>query len=541
MPQQKLTFLQPWVLTIAFLVLLIPLLMLEYPLLQYSKGTFVYPFDEAYIRMATAKNLAFHGVWGLSGQEFSSASSSLLYPIMLAVLYKLFGTHLIFAFLINLLAALVCIIVIQQWLLRQGLTAMNRTLILAAVILLTPLPVLVAGGMEHMLQVLFTTLFLIQFCEWLTTKGSQGAKGHPLPWNIYILGMLMTATRYEGLFLVLVACIALLIKRRPLLSAVFGVVSILPVLAFGIYSLQHDAYFLPTSLMIKSIPVPLNGEAVGKFFTNDLFIRLVYPFNTYGAIAATRLLIVLPLVYWLFFSRMREQPLYYSMLLVCLTLTILHLTFANDILFFRYEAYLIACAALVTGVLIARERKIRWPQKGGAARWIAVWTSLLLVYPFFSRGWMAHKETFPECLNTYEQSYQAAAFLHRYYNDAAVIMDDIGVASWLSEGKKMDLVTGIGYTEIARSREGSYYRMEYADYLVKREKPALAIIRENKYGNAMLQHWVKVAGWYSNYPVALRNDHIDFYALDSASSNELKNNLQSFAPLLPPAVKVVYP
>jgi len=541
MPHQKLNLPQSWVLMIAFLTLLIPLLILEYPLLQYSKGIFIYPQDEAYIRMATAKGLAFHGVWGLSGQEFNSASSSILYPMILAVLYKLFGTHLLFPFLINLLAAVVCIMVFKRWLLRQGLTPISQALTLAAIILLTPLHVLVAGGMEHMLQVLFTILFIIKFCEWLAAEGQQDHKRRTLPWNIYALGILMTATRYEGLFVVLVTCMALLIKRKPLLCITFGLVSALPVIFFGIYALHKNAYFLPNSLMMKAIPVPLDGDAVQRFFKDDLFIRLIYPYNTPGSIAATRLLIVLPLLYWLVFHHLCEQTLYRNMLLFSLAVTILHLAFVNVVLFFRYEAYLIACAAFITSILIAQYKGARLPQRSGLARWMVVWTSVLLLYPFFSRSWTAHEEAFSACLNTYEQSFAAAGFVHQYYNEATVITDDIGATSYLNEGKIMDLSSGIGYMEIARSREGSYLRVEYADYLIKQERPLLAIINENKYGRGLLQHWVKIAEWYTNNKIVSRDTHLSIYSLDSLSSPVLKERLQAYEPSLPSAVKVVYP
>jgi len=540
MPQQRLTLPQLWVLTIAFLTLVIPLLILEYPLLQYSKGTFVYPLDEAYIRMATARNLAFHESWSLSGRGFNSASSSILYPVLLAAVYKLFGTHLIFPFLINLFAGLICIVVVQRWLFRHGLTAFSQMLILAAMILLTPFPVLVAEGMEHMLQVLFTIVFFIRFCGWLATEERRQSERHALPWDIYLIGMMMTAIRYEGLFAVVVAFLALLIKRRLLLCMGFGFVSVLPVVIFGIYSLHHGAYFLPTSLMIKAIPIPLNGETMGKFFTNDFFIRIFYPYNTHGAIAATRLLIVLPLLYWLFLDQMQRQSMYRNLLLFALSLTILHLAFVNVVLFFRYEAYLIACTALIAGMLIAKKEKIRWPHDGSAARPVAVWTCIILLYPFFSRSWMAYKECGTACMNTYEQSYQAAVFLHLFYNNDAVVTEDIGTAGYLSNGKKIDLTTGIGYIEIGRSRIESYDRAEYTGYLVSQEKPALAIVSENRYGHGLLHNWIKVADWYTNNTTVLRDTHISFYAPDQGSAPSLRDKLKTYEPLLPAAVKTVY-
>ena len=43
---------------------------------QDTGATLVYGLDDAYIHMAIAKNLARHGVWGVTPFHFASASSS---------------------------------------------------------------------------------------------------------------------------------------------------------------------------------------------------------------------------------------------------------------------------------------------------------------------------------------------------------------------------------------------------------------------------------------------------------------------------------
>jgi hypothetical protein len=229
------------------------------------------------------------------------------------------------------------------------------------------------------------------------------------------------------------------------------------------------------------------------------------------------------------------------MLFFVLALTILHLAFASVVLFYRYEAYLIACAVLTGGILMAGGERVLWPQKGGGARWMAAWALVILLYPMLSRGWKAYKDTSSECLNSFEQSYQAAVFVRDYYNRAVVITDDIGVTSYFSSGKPLDLATGIGYTEIARSRENSYMRAEYVNYLIKQEKPALAIVRPNKYGYALLQHWIKAADWLTNNHVVLRSTNLSLYALDSSSAEKLRMQIRGFEPLLPSGVKTAYP
>ena len=48
-----------------------------------NDGHFIYQNDDIYIHMAIAKNVANHGVWGVTQHEFTSSSSSILYTLIL--------------------------------------------------------------------------------------------------------------------------------------------------------------------------------------------------------------------------------------------------------------------------------------------------------------------------------------------------------------------------------------------------------------------------------------------------------------------------
>jgi len=541
MQRLKLSLPHHWVLIISFLFLIVPLIGLELPILQYSKGIFIYSYDEAYIRMATAKNLALHGTWGLWSTDFSSASSSIFFPLLLAALYKVFGVKLIIPFLINGVTALLLIWIIQRWLFKQGLSPWGQLVILLVIILLTPLSVLVVMGMEHTLQVLFTFLFIVQLNEWLVKDNRQYTKHRHLPGNLYFLGMSVTTIRYEGLFVVAIACLTLVTRRRLLACIELGLVSLLPLILFGLYSVEKGGHFIPDSLLVKAIPLPLDWDNIRKFFTSGIVSRLIYSYNTPGAVATGRLLILLPLIYGLFISRLRGQRLYTNILLFCFVTTILHLIFSSAILFYRYEAYLIAVSLLISGVLIFRYGRVLWPPKGYSIRWVVVWATIFLIYPFLSRGYMAYKDVGTECLNIYEQDYQAAAFIHRFYNDAVVITDGIGAASYLSDGKKLDLYSGIGYLEAARAKVQSYYQLIYIKYLINKEQPVLAIISEDRYPAALMLNWVKVADWYTDTRVILGNTQLSFYAPNESAASILKENLKAFESYLPAGVKPTYP
>ncbi len=90
-------------LKIASLAFLFALVFSSIGIVQASllNGEFCYALDDSFIMMALAKNLAFHGVWGLTPYEFSSTASSPLFTIILALFFKVFGKNIFMPLIIN--------------------------------------------------------------------------------------------------------------------------------------------------------------------------------------------------------------------------------------------------------------------------------------------------------------------------------------------------------------------------------------------------------------------------------------------------------
>ena len=72
-------------------------------------GRLIYALDDPYIHMSVARNLAAHGVWGLRGDEFASASSAPLWTLLLGAIYRVAGPGDWTPLVLNALAAGLCV------------------------------------------------------------------------------------------------------------------------------------------------------------------------------------------------------------------------------------------------------------------------------------------------------------------------------------------------------------------------------------------------------------------------------------------------
>jgi hypothetical protein len=231
---------QRTVLLTAILALLIPIVWIEHDVLVQTRGTIAYPLDDAFINLTLAKNLAFEHVWGVTKNSFSSVSTSLLYPFVLAVIYLVSGASLFIPLLVNLTAAIWFLVALHRWLTRRQINPITQLLILLAVIYLTPLPSLVVSGMEYPLELLFTFLFISTLIDQTT----------PLKRKTYIYGILMLTSSYETLPILLIACIFLVIRRGWWEAIKLLFLAVLPLYLFGLLSITRHNFFVPTPLIL---------------------------------------------------------------------------------------------------------------------------------------------------------------------------------------------------------------------------------------------------------------------------------------------------
>ena len=529
-------------LVLSELILLATLGVLILLSLSGTSGTLVYPLDDPYIHMATAKEIAEHGNWGIDSSGFCSVSSSPLWTGILAMCYWFVGPSTWAPLVINILAAMAAIGLIFYLINQLGFSGWRNFLLLNVFIFLIPLPTLVMSGQEHILHIIVSLLFafLLVMCCWSAPPSPQSRIG------LIVLAPMLTSLRYEGLFLLFVGIIMLLLRRR-LPDAVAGLaVGLAPVMLFGFASLEKGWYFVPNSVLLKgSKPelavVPLVKWALVRF-------KLLYQVKNvhmlvllFGSLAAL-------------YGRLGESPATWRdktllWLIVFLSAFIPHAAFASYGWLFRYEAYLVAIALVALAAILADPEWLDalfprhsvegvFPRRLRQA--IMICMALLATAPLFYRGVSALTIVPAASRNIYKQQYQMAMFTKLFYNNSAVALNDIGAVSFYSNARIVDLF-GLASLDVAERKISRSFDTTFLEEIVDRKKASIIMIYDSWFFRPPDQkaphEWIKVGCWTIPDRVICDNDRVSFYVRNRGELQTALENLRKFAALLPKDVR----
>ncbi|HEY2940860.1 MAG TPA: hypothetical protein VGN09_00365 [Vicinamibacteria bacterium] len=485
---------------------------------RHSAGHLVYALDDAYIHMAMARNLAEHGVFGVTRYAFTSSSSSPLWTLLLAGLFARLGPRDGLPLALNVLFAASLLAVADRVLENHGVRPHSRVLALVAIVVLTPVPPLVLVGQEHLLHATLT----LAFAGLLTLAPPRAA--------LLLVAAALTATRYEGLFLVFIACLVLAARRRLAFALALGAVALLPPALYGLVSLAHGWYALPNPVILKGAL----GEGLGGWRP----LALVPFLGGWGELVRNpHLLALVAVAAVTLLARWRSPSSREgTLLIVFIGTAILHLQYARTGWFYRYEAYLVAFGIVAAAVALdglGDRVRPRWLPAGLASA-----AALLCAV----RGVRAHVETPGAVGNIYEQQIQMGRFLARYYPGESVAANDIGAIDWLVDLRVLDL-WGLASREVAEAKLGGRYTTAGIAELARSRGVRVAVIYERWLDAAggVPPEWVRAGRWRVASNVVLGDRTVAFYAVDRAEAAALTDHLRAFAPELPPGVAQLGP
>jgi hypothetical protein len=494
--------------------------------LHLTSGRLIYPLDDTYIQMAMAKNSVLHGTWGVTRFGFSGSSSSPLWTLLIAGTYLLFGVNEIAPFVLSVLFGTIAVMVTYSVLNRH---VTSRPAVFAACVLgifLAPLPPVAFTGMEHALHAVLT-LGLV----WLAARALGSTERLP-PRDIGLLALLavlLTAVRYEGLFLALVLCVLLLLNRHLVATVVVGAAALVAPVAYGIWSVSKGWYFLPNSVLLKGSLPGLSAKGL---------VQTLLGYNAWANAGKSPHLLLLLIVaaFLLVLQTWKKSPWSTTSyaLAIFIGTTLLHLNFALAGWFYRYDAYLVLTGLTAIAAAAWQFRPAFRPNLLASPRRAAAALFLLLVFSPIGIRAARFLYTTPQATrNIYEQQYQMGLFLGKYYRDTPVAVNDIGAVSYLADTKMLDLV-GLASMECARLKMKRDYSDEMVFGLAKQEGVKVALTYRDWFSSPT---WTEVGQWRIAGNVACGRDNVAIYSVDSSATEELIRNLAAFAPELPADVE----
>ena len=482
---------------------------------------FAYPLDDTYIHLALSKNLTNFGVWGVTAFEFSSSSSSLLFTLIITLFNFIIPLGVYIPLLINLFAGVFLLYVLMKISINEQFNIKTYYLLSITSIFLLPLIALTISGMEHILHISFA-LILVYYFSCLIQKTKISLKEYIF---IVATASISLSLRYETLFLLFAIGIILLIKKRFKDILIITILPLIPIVIFGLISLHKGSYFLPNTLLLKGHSPELNIISLLKLSIVWFERALKYPHILFSLI----LLIVL-----IFSIDKRKRNLSnknFIFIIITLIAIIMQLTFARIGWFYRYESYLIALVIISFFMFIVDlaqvSSKIIYNHKK-----ISIALLIIIISPFLARTGLSFYKSSLAPKNIYEQQVQMAKFIHKYYQNKTIVLNDIGAVCYYNKIKIID-VNGLANIDITKAIRKNSYNTSFLDSLSKEKKASIAILYKSVTKFKLPDNWIKVEKWKINNNVTCWKDEVFFYAIGKKNIQILKRQLHTFDIELP--------
>jgi len=531
------TLIKHWPLFTSIVILCVTMGVVSTIIILREDGHLVYALDDPYIQMAMAKNFALHGVWGITRFGFTSASSSPLWTFLIAVTYLLLGVSETSPFYLSLLCSALMLVIAYGVLRWYKASARLTFCTLLALIFFTPLPSLIGIGSEHPLHAALTILLAFVAARLLSDESPSTARRDLI--LLVAISPILTLVRYEGMFLILVIVVLFLLRGRWRAGGAVGAAGFSSILSYGAIGLAKGWSWLPSSILLKgNFPRFTNlGTALDSVFG---------PAYANIKVAPHLLAIVAASLFLALFAADKHRALWDSrqvMTAIFVLIAFAHIQFCMVALFFRHESYLVALGIVVIVAQLAdllpqklfgtpADRSLVPKHVGG------VLLAVFLIYPCLVRGGAALAFLPQASKNIYEQQYQMARFVQRYYQDSTIALNDIGAVNFLADVHCLDL-WGLGNYEVTQLMHHHAYHTPDILRLSREAGVKVALVYDTWYTplGGLPRDWIWVGQWALPDNVVAGGDTVSIYAVDESETVPLMQKLQDFSALLPKEVK----
>ena len=506
-----------------------------------TRGNLVYALDDPYIHMAIAKNMARHGVWGVTEHRHTGSSSSMLWSLLLWLAYLLFGPSELAPLILNLLFA-TGLLAGAYWILRRSdFTPRGCLLGLLLIQFLAPLAPIVFCGMEHMLHGLLVLVFAYLAGKELSGNSADLERSSSGGVALCALAPLLVMARYEGAFMILVVCLLLTARRRIWLACLTGLLGALPVIVSGLVWMSKGWYFLPNSVLLKgNSPDPTSIKGLSDLLGGAAWREIARNPHVLMLVVLSVLAIC---VQYQRHRKFRRLPVLLNALF--LGTTFLHMQFARAGWFYRYEAYLMALGIVAIVVSLrdyVPEKLKRLRTAGSPLRTVLIVAlGAYVTGPIIVRGVLSHLQTPQATANIHDQQYQMGRFLRKYYQGRTIAANDIGAINFLADIRCLDL-WGLANPDVARLRATRQYKTGSILTLARAWRVDVAMVYDSwfkQYGGLPPQ-WIRVAKWKVRRHYKLGRNTVSIYATDAHGAAKLRTKLREFEAHLPDSVEVIY-
>lgn len=496
---------------------------------RHTDGSFCYPLDDTFIHLAIAKTLANHGIFGITAQGFAGASSSIGWPLLLALSILTVGDHVLTPLILNALFATGLLVVLARWFEREApATSLPfRSLGILGVVVLTPLSTIAFLGMEHSLHILAMVLLMME-----ATRALSSSDEAPRTARLAFYAALATSLRYESAFLAGFIAVLLAARgHRTKAASMLGIAALPPIL-FGVYSLRQGGSFLPNSVLVKGSKLHLHELSdIGDVLGGNIIHR----------IAAEPHMLALPLAcaFLLVVSTHRSGAFSANSLRLSLSLlaTLAHVQLASLNWFFRYEGYLIVTLwmslMLYCGTAAPRFRAVmrgQYAGYGGAAA--VVLAGFLIVGPLVRRSLQAFEFTPTASRNIYDQQVQSARFLGEFFPNEPVAVNDIGAVAYYTGQPVVDLA-GLASLEIAKAKQYQMMRPPLAEDVARVTEGVSVAIVYDEWVPYRPTSWLLAGRWRIPVCRSCFAPSVSIYATKPEAIPRVVEALRQFTPRLP--------